>query len=397
MEMSSSERIRLRLKPLYLAAFFNGLVFWYVVDKLLTTRIGVSTAQLGLILAMMSVITVVGEIPTGILADRWSRKGVLLLSFVFLGFSSFFGLIATAPWHYWMLSAFWGVYAAMYSGTYEAIVYDVILEEEADSRKYESLFGRVGRYESVGLVLGSLLGGLFASGSHIKVPFALSLLSCMASGYFVLQFHEPLVHKSHEVVNFIRHTKDTLKTVVSSKVLIHYFLLSLFLGLVLRIYWEYTQFWYIQLGLPRQFFGIAWSLMLATMWVRSYLADKLTTHRSKLLLVSLVVAFMGSIMLTISNPWIAVVAGFITMTANQLAFLILTTLQQDLLPSRLRAGATSVFNSTGNIAFIPIGMLFGYLALDGGITRAAWVPATVMWCSVIVAISVMRLSKRTVE
>jgi len=392
-----SAQIRKRLQPLYWAAFFNGLVFWYVVDKLLTTQIGVSTAHLGIILAFMSLVTVIGEVPSGILADRWSRKGVLLIAVLFLLASSFFGLIATGPVHYWALSICWGVYAAMYSGTYEAIVYDVILEESGEPKKYEQLFGRVGRYESIGLVIGSILGGFFTAQAYIKIPFALSLLSCLVACFFVVKFKEPLVHKSHEATKFVRHIKDTMRSVVASKLLVHYFLISLFLGVTFRIYWEYTQFWYIQLGLPKELFGIVWSAMLLTIWVRSFLADRIKTKREMLLFITLLMAFFGGLALTVHNPWVAVVAALFVMICNQLSYLILSGLQQALLPSRLRAGATSLFNSTGNIMFIPMGMAFGFLALDGNITRAAWLPVGIMLCSVLIAASAMRMAHDTVK
>ncbi len=390
-------RIQKRLRPLYWAAFFNGLVFWYVVDKLLTTRIGVSTSLLGIMLAVMAIVTVAGEVPSGILADRWSRKGVLIIALLCLGASTLFGLFARSPWHYWGLCICWGVYAAMYSGTYEAMVYDVILEESGDETSYERLFGRVGQFESAALVIGSLVGGLFLATNSLRWPFAMSLLSTVLALICIMRFREPLVHKSHDAIHITKHIRDTFRAVVGSRELIHYFAISLFLGVTLRVYWEYTQFWYIQLGLPKSVFGIAAALLLATIWLRSFIANRLSIQRNLVLFICLGMAVGFGLLLTIANPWVAVAASFGAMVCNQLAWLALNTLQQDLLPSRLRAGATSVFNSLGNVAFVPIGIIFGYLALDGGITRAAWVPVVIMLCSATTAYSAMRLHRHTVE
>lgn len=61
-------------------SFFNGLVFFAPVSLLVRTQAGVSQSMFFLLQALLSVITFLGEIPTGFLTDRIGYKRSLVLS-----------------------------------------------------------------------------------------------------------------------------------------------------------------------------------------------------------------------------------------------------------------------------------------------------------------------------
>ena len=67
-----------RLRPLHLAAFLQGIGFWVPVEKLFMNEIGFDAASIGLMAAAYAAVVPILEVPSGILADRWSRRGVLM-------------------------------------------------------------------------------------------------------------------------------------------------------------------------------------------------------------------------------------------------------------------------------------------------------------------------------
>jgi MFS family permease len=73
-----------RLTPLYAAAFFHGFVLWYAIEKLFMHTIGFNDTGIGVMVAAYCAVILLAETPTGILADRWSRKGILVLASVML-------------------------------------------------------------------------------------------------------------------------------------------------------------------------------------------------------------------------------------------------------------------------------------------------------------------------
>ncbi len=120
-----NKSLRKRLTPLYIAAFMHGFVLWYAVEKLFMKTIGFDDASIGFMIAFYSALMLIFETPSGILADRWSRKGVLILASISLAFSTFVGGVSHGAVIYIISQGLWGLFFALYSGTYESIVYDM--------------------------------------------------------------------------------------------------------------------------------------------------------------------------------------------------------------------------------------------------------------------------------
>lgn len=77
-----------QIQKIYISHVFTGLVFWYGIEKLFMRSIGISPFGIGLVTATTLTSSLVFDIPSGILADKWSRKGTLMLSAVFLAVCS---------------------------------------------------------------------------------------------------------------------------------------------------------------------------------------------------------------------------------------------------------------------------------------------------------------------
>jgi MFS family permease len=125
------------------------------------------------------------EIPSGILADRWSRRGVLMISSAALMLCSLIGGLSKNVAIYIVAALILGVYFAMYSGTLDAVVYDTVLEETGDSEVFENRIGRVRLVESIALVASSLLGGWLAGLFTPRLMYFLSVPIATASWIIV--------------------------------------------------------------------------------------------------------------------------------------------------------------------------------------------------------------------
>ncbi len=135
--------LRRRLRPLYVGLALQGMLLWLPVEKLFMTQIGFTAASVGLVAAAYAVVTPILEVPTGILADRWSRRGLLIVSAVALMTCSLVGGLSHHVLLYLVSALILGAYFATYSGTVESIVYDAVVEETGGSDAYPARIGRV--------------------------------------------------------------------------------------------------------------------------------------------------------------------------------------------------------------------------------------------------------------
>src|SRR5919112_858081 len=94
-------------------AALSELVPYYPLYALLFLDTGLSGAQVSLLFAVWSVTAFLSEVPTGALADRWSRRGVLVLGGVLQAAGFVVWTAAPSFWAFVVGFVVWGVNGAM--------------------------------------------------------------------------------------------------------------------------------------------------------------------------------------------------------------------------------------------------------------------------------------------
>ena len=118
-----------RLLPLQIGVGLQGLILWVSIEKLFMTQIGFDAASVGVMAAAYAAVVPLLEVTSGILADRWSRRWVMILGCVALVASSLLGGLSDNVMAYVVAAMILGVYFAFGSGTVDSVVYDTVLEQ----------------------------------------------------------------------------------------------------------------------------------------------------------------------------------------------------------------------------------------------------------------------------
>jgi MFS family permease len=171
-------------------AALSELVPLYPLYALLFLDTGLSTAQISALFAVWSVTGFVTEIPAGALADRWSRRGVVVLAGVLqaAGFVVWTAAPALGPFAIGFV--LWGISSALVSGASEALVHDGLADVGA-----EDSFARVYGWMTAAELLVQVptafaASALFALGGYPMVGWA-SAGVCLAAALLALRFPEP--------------------------------------------------------------------------------------------------------------------------------------------------------------------------------------------------------------
>jgi MFS family permease len=167
----------------------SELVPLYPLYALLFLDTGVSAAELSLLFASWSVTALVTEVPAGALADRWSRRGALVLGGVLEAAAFVVWTLAPGFWGFAAGFAVWGVAGALVSGTVEALVYDGLAEVGA-----EAAFARVNGWMTSAELLvqvptAAAAALLYALGGYPLVGWA-SAAICLVWAALALRFPE---------------------------------------------------------------------------------------------------------------------------------------------------------------------------------------------------------------
>lgn len=358
-----------RLLPLYIGKFFMSFVLWYSIEKLFIRSIGIDNFGISLITIVILISCTLAEIPSGIVADRWSRKGSMVLSGLLLGISSLMAGSSNSIFMYSTAVAIWGLHEAFSSGTGNSMLYDTLLEEQGHARNFNRALGL---YETLGgaaLIFSNLLGGWIGSHS-LQMTFYLTVIPVAISMVCHLIYKDAKISREVADEKLIQHTKNTFKCVFRSKNLIWLMILTMLIFCVQKINREYYQLWYIALLAPTIIFGIAGSFIeglsgLGGLFVK-YINSRLI---SIALLVLLGVASLG---LSLgSNLIIVIVSQVLVAAASGALFLHVTAQIQHQLPSRYRTGSGSVISAVGRITLVPLNFIFGILS-NQSVFVAGW-------------------------
>jgi MFS family permease len=366
-----------RLLPLYAAVFCQGVVFWYAIEKLFMTSIGFDEAGIGAMVAAYSAVMLLIEAPAGVLADRWSRKGVLILASVALGISALLGGSSTTPAIFLISTLFWGAYTALSSGTYDSIIYDVLQEEEGSSKQYERFYGRHKIVEGFAFVVGSLSGGVIAQLVDMRATFFYSLPLIALSIVLLWTFKDPTIHKADPADSLGAHVRETLHAVLRQRTLLTILISLIALDVVLASLYEFSQLWLIALAVPIIFYGPASALLFASWSIGGMIASFL---RSRVrLLIACGIMLLSAVCLSVSHAAILIVIAQTILAIGIVGVTVILTHQlHDQLPSRVRAGASSTASTITSIVLIPTALLFGVVAHSNDIFHANIILALIL-------------------
>jgi predicted MFS family arabinose efflux permease len=170
-------------------AALSELVPYYPLYALLFLDTGLSDAQVSVLFALWSVTGLIAEVPAGALADRWSRRGAVVLGGVLQAVGFVFWTAAPELWAFAVGFVVWGVSGALVSGAAEALVYEGMAEAGA-AGSYTRVQGWMTSAELLVQVPTAVAAGLlFAVGGYALVGWA-SVVVCLVAAALALRFPE---------------------------------------------------------------------------------------------------------------------------------------------------------------------------------------------------------------
>ena len=362
-----------RLRPLAIGIGLQNMLFWLPVEKIFMTEIGFDAAAIGVIAAVYAAVVPLLEVPFGVLADRWSRTGVLVLATLALAASSLVGGLSNSPAMYALCAVLLGVYFALSSGTADSIVYDTLVEETGTGDAYETWLGRLHAVEAASLVVSSVVGGLLAGFFSARFTYFATAPAVAVAIFAFVRCREPRLHRATERVTYRRQAATTLRALTSTRNLRRIVLLFALTAIATQVLFEFGPLWLVAASAPSSWYGPYWAALVSTVGIGAWLAARVDLGRpwvaaglgSAAVLAGLSLVAVSSLPAVIAAQIvIALVAAMVGVRAS---FLL-----HDAVVANIRAGVSSGASTLGWISFVPLSLLFGWLTTHSGVHVAGW-------------------------
>ncbi|MGD9697145.1 MAG: MFS transporter [Thermoleophilia bacterium] len=154
----------------------------YPLYALLFADSGLSEREISGLFVLWSAVALVAEVPSGVLADRWSRRGALVAAGVVQAVG--YAIWALVPYLAGFAAGFvlWSLAGALVSGAFQALLYDGLAAEGARER-YAVVLGRC---EAAGLAVqvpvAGAAGALYAVGGYAAAAWVSAGVCLAAAG-----------------------------------------------------------------------------------------------------------------------------------------------------------------------------------------------------------------------
>ncbi len=346
---------------LYTISALRGFMLIMPVIVLFYKENGLSMAEVLLLQALFSVVIVVLEIPSGYFADLIGRR----ISIIFGGIGGFLGYLIYAGsygfWGFLVAEIFLAVGASFMSGADSALLYDSLAEigKKDDYKKYEGRFGSISNFSEA---VASIIGGALAVISlrtplyyesialFLSVPLSFTLVETARQA---INISESKIKSLAKIIKFSLHEHKEIKWLI-----IYGGIIS---SATLTMVW-FIQPYFVLVGLPLVWFGLAWAALMTSSGVFSYVAHAVEDFfgRKKSLISLLILTIVAYWLLATWQAWWGIGVIFIFYFVWGISRPILLDYVNRLVPADIRATVLSVKSFVARLIFAIVGPFIGW-------------------------------------
>lgn len=345
---------------IYSYKFFDDFILIYAFYAVMFADFSMTAAQIGILLGVWSVVAFLLEVPSGVFADKYSRKHILFFAQLVRGFGYLTWILFPTFWGFLVGFIFWGAKSAFASGTFEALLYD-LLDKNKRKEEYTKILGRAKGFAYAGNLCAA---GAAAYAIQFGYTFILlmSIVSLIISAFSIMLLPKAEKKQSTEESKYFQILGTGLKTIKSKPILVYLILFLVFiygLGGALDEYWPLFA---ENVGTPQYGIALFIGLMSAAQIVASVFAHKLDRVANSVLYGLLIV--MGVLLTVASYIFTLPILALLIMYSGISTALIITyegKLQHQV-PNEVRATIGSVNGFFVEIMALAVYVGFGFLA-----------------------------------
>jgi predicted MFS family arabinose efflux permease len=248
---------------LYAIRFMQNLVPAYVIERLFWEQRGMTIQMVVFTEIIYAVTIILLEIPTGIIADKWNRKNMLVLSAI-LGCCEFLILVfATEFWHFALVVFLAGIARSVSSGSENALLYDSLLLNSQE-QFFEKYLGRLNVCDFTSAIIAALSGSFLANRFGFEFNYWISFGSALIALLVSFWLIEPNIKSDNndESIPIKEYIKSSLLFFKNNQAVFLVILTGMVTGAAINFIYEFWQLYLNELKIPVVYFGLFSALFM---------------------------------------------------------------------------------------------------------------------------------------
>lgn len=338
------------IRVMFWIQFFSSMSFLAPVLTLFYTERGLSASNILIVIMFWSGAVLVGEIPTGVIADRYGAKKSFLMGTSIKIISMVILLFAYEPWIFFLYSFVNGLSVTFFSGADEALIYDS-LKENGLQNKMDQAMGKIQSAGFISMIIAVLFGAYLAKDlreEQFILLIILGMLFYVIELILILQVRQPN-QESFTRENPFSQVKNGWKAIQKVPPLIWMFLnVTLVFIPAGAVYGYFDQPLMIEAGLSVSLIGLMYAAASVSGFFASQSIGWLTKQFSHVFLMNITgfMAFGGLLLSALFTDSLFIILGafFVLRWVRAVRYPIYSQLSNDLIPSHVRATTISLLS-----------------------------------------------------
>ena len=336
---------------IYIYGFLTNFLLYRSCDTLYYLEKGVSSSDYLLFIVISYFVSLIIQVPSGILADKYNKKKILFFSQFLLLLSIILFIIADS---YWLLVI--AIIIQAFQSAFAAGIINAIIHQSLDDKKN---FSKALFYKSIfiysGYIMAMLLGGYVGNFSLVEMYY-MSLIPIIIN-LFIIGLLDGKMLVASEVNKKKEILSDALTVIKSNKIIINMFLIAGFNFAILTIVAESHPEYSARLGVSPFVIGIYTAIMCLFDIIGEYFCSK-EKHKKKNLLIlpfcmGLSVLIIGLLNNIYGIIFIVLIQFFFAMYSNSMY-----TVLHQLVSDKSRVTVESILS----LVISGFGILLGFFA-----------------------------------
>ncbi|SFL58923.1 Predicted arabinose efflux permease, MFS family [Gracilibacillus orientalis] len=338
------------IKFLFWSKIFGSILFITPVLTLFYFSRGLDERLILLVMVFFSLGVLIGEVPTGIFADRFGAKMSFLIGSL-LGIGSHALLLwAYEPWVFFLSSLLTGFAATFFSGSDEALIYESLILSNEEN-KMDRAMGQIDSAKFLVTIIVVIIGAILAkdlSDGQFKLLIVLSLFFMSLQFTLLLFIKNPPNQGTYQ--NDIRtQLKEGFFTIKK-----HPQVLWMFMNITLvfipatAIFEKFDQKLLVDAGLPVYSIGIVYASAALIGFTASRTIGWMTERISRvhLLFITGLLAVLGLIGIATFTSYLGILLGILLILklVSAIRYPVYSQLSNEIIPSNVRATTISLLS-----------------------------------------------------
>ncbi|MGG0188586.1 MFS transporter [Bacillus rhizoplanae] len=355
---------------LFWVQFFGTISFLQPVMTLFYMERGLTAANIFIVLMCWSGAVLVGELPTGIFADRFGAKLSFLTGSIIKTFSISILLFADNLWLFCLYSLLNGFSVTFFSGADEALIYES-LKETNEHDLMDKAMGKIQSAGFISMLIAVIFGSYFAKDlreEQFTFLIVLGILFHLIELVLLLFIKSPKKLSSYREESFSQVIEGIKVIREAPQLLVMFLNVSLVFIPASAVYDTFNQPLFTNAGLPVFAIGIMYALAAILGYFSSISIGWLTSKFSRIVLMNVTggLAVLGLLLSTFygNTLWVVLGAFFILRFVRAIRYPIYSQLSNDIIPSHVRATTISLLSILDSILDLAIFGTLSFLAVN---------------------------------